>query len=84
MRLPQEDMCQATGTPPQATYEADGGPGMDRILDVLDGSMTRDADRRTFFRAQMNAYRIKFPFGPTTVISTKLEPWWLSGPKAMT
>jgi len=32
IRLPQEDMCQATGTPPSLKYEADGGPGMDRIM----------------------------------------------------
>lgn len=52
VRLPQEDLCQATGTPPEAKYEADGGPGMDRILDVLEGSMAREQDRRTFFQAQ--------------------------------
>jgi serine/threonine-protein kinase HipA len=53
IRLPQEDMCQATGVPPEAKYEADSGPGMDRILDVLDGSMTREQDRRHFFTAQL-------------------------------
>lgn len=53
VRLPQEDLCQATGTPPGAKYEADGGPGMGRILDVLEGSMTREQDRRTFFQAQV-------------------------------
>ncbi|WP_438942625.1 HipA domain-containing protein [Pseudacidovorax intermedius] len=43
-------MCQATGTPPDAKYEADGGPpGIDRILGV--GSMERGRqDRRTFFQ----------------------------------
>ncbi|ANT65439.1 MULTISPECIES: hypothetical protein [unclassified Prosthecochloris] len=25
MRLPQKDMCQATGTPPDKKYESDGG-----------------------------------------------------------
>lgn len=53
VRLPQEDMCQATGTHPDAKYEADGGPGMDRILDLLAGSVTREHDRRTFFLAQV-------------------------------
>jgi len=53
IRLPQEDMCQATGMSPEAKYEADGGPGMDRILDVLDGSITREQDRRNFFKAQL-------------------------------
>lgn len=53
IRLPQEDLCQATGNPPEAKYEAEGGPGMDRILDVLEGSMVREQDRRTFFQAQV-------------------------------
>jgi serine/threonine-protein kinase HipA len=46
VRLPQEDMCQAMGIAPEAKYEADGGPGIDGILDLLDGSITRDHDRR--------------------------------------
>ena len=41
VRLPQEDMCQAMGIAPEAKYEADGGPGIDGILDlclnVVDG-----------------------------------------------
>lgn len=53
IRLPQEDMCQATGVAPDAKYEADGGPGMDRILDILDGSLNREDDRRNFFKAQL-------------------------------
>lgn len=53
IRLPQEDMCQAIGVSPEAKYEADGGPGIDRILDILDGSMTREQDRRNFFSAQL-------------------------------
>jgi serine/threonine-protein kinase HipA len=32
LRLPQEDMCQATGTPPTLKYESDGGPGLPRLL----------------------------------------------------
>lgn len=53
LRLPQEDLCQATGVGPEAKYEADGGPGMDRILRVLDGSAARTQDRRHFFQAQL-------------------------------
>ena len=49
MRLPQEDMCQATATPPGLRYEADGGPGIADIGALLLGS--RDAaDRRRFFK----------------------------------
>lgn len=52
-RLPQEDMCQATGTPPHLKYEADGGPGIDRIMELLNGSTHREQDKRTFFQAQV-------------------------------
>jgi serine/threonine-protein kinase HipA len=53
IRLPQEDLCQARGVPPDAKYEADGGPGIDSVFKVLEGSMTREQDRRTFFQAQV-------------------------------
>lgn len=52
-RLPQEDMCQATGTPPSAKYESDRGPGMKQLLDLLRGSSRSEEDRRTFFKTQV-------------------------------
>lgn len=53
IRLPQEDMCQATGTPPHLKYEADGGPGVRAIMKLLATSTDPDCDRRTFFQAQV-------------------------------
>lgn len=53
LRLPQEDMCQATGTPPHLKYESDGGPGVEDIMALLNGSSCRDQDKRTFFQAQV-------------------------------
>ncbi len=53
LRLPQEDMCQATATPPNLKYEADGGPGIRDILDILRGSSQQHDDRRAFFKAQI-------------------------------
>ncbi|WP_039853270.1 type II toxin-antitoxin system HipA family toxin [Hylemonella gracilis] len=53
IRLPQEDLCQATGTPPHLKYETDGGPGIDTLLRLLNGSTQREVDRRTFFQAQV-------------------------------
>jgi serine/threonine-protein kinase HipA len=53
LRLPQEDLCQATGTPPALKYEADGGPGIARAMDLLLGSSQAAADRETFFRTQL-------------------------------
>lgn len=53
MRLPQEDMCQATGTSPAQKYEADGGPGIEAIMKLLDSSLVRERDRYHFFMAQL-------------------------------
>jgi serine/threonine-protein kinase HipA len=53
IRLPQEDMCQATGTPPWLKYETDGGPGIRPIMNLLLGSSIADQDRIDFFRAQV-------------------------------
>lgn len=53
MRLPQEDMCQATATPPHLKYEADGGPGIARIMGLLETSRFSQHDRRVFFQSQI-------------------------------
>ncbi|WP_027796912.1 type II toxin-antitoxin system HipA family toxin [Paraburkholderia acidipaludis] len=53
VRLPQEDMCQATGTPGLDKYEADGGPGIDGVMAVLAGSARAEDDRRNFFLSQI-------------------------------
>ena len=37
LRLPQEDFCQALGVGPAQKYEADGGPGVERLAQVLSG-----------------------------------------------
>ena len=74
IRLPQEDMCQATAVPPEAKYEADGGPGMDRILDLLDGSTTREQDKRDFFRAQLIFWMLCATDGHAKNFSLFLRP----------
>lgn len=74
IRLPQEDMCQATGVSPEARYEADGGPGIDRILDLLDGSMTREQDRREFFTAQLLFWMLCATDGHAKNFSLFLRP----------
>lgn len=53
LRLPQEDLCQATGTPPALKYENDGGPGIGRIMELLLGSNESEADRQGFIRTQL-------------------------------
>lgn len=53
LRLPQEDMCQATGTAPSRKYEENGGPGIETILDILRGSREQEKDRQDFFKTQI-------------------------------
>lgn len=53
IRLPQEDICQATGTPSALKYEADGGPGMAAIMGLLLGSDRAHVDRTVFMTTQV-------------------------------
>ena len=53
LRLPQEDMCQVFGLPSAIKYEADGGPGIKAIMDLLMGSSQSLKDRETFMRFQV-------------------------------
>jgi serine/threonine-protein kinase HipA len=52
IRLPQEDMCQAMGYPGHMKYESDGGPGIDKILNFLNGSTHAEQDKLNFLKAQ--------------------------------
>lgn len=52
-RLPQEDLCQATGVSPTRKYESDGGPGMTACLGILAGSTESTRDRLAFALAQL-------------------------------
>lgn len=53
LRLPQEDFCQATGTPPEKKYQSDGGPGIRAINDILQGSTKSLEDRQYFLKSQV-------------------------------
>ncbi len=61
MRLPQEDLCQALGVSPNLKYEADGGPGIIEIMQLLLGSKNAVADREMFFRSQILFVTSKSP-----------------------
>ncbi|MFT3734711.1 MAG: type II toxin-antitoxin system HipA family toxin [Rhodocyclaceae bacterium] len=52
-RLPQEDLCQATATPPHLKYQDHGGPGIARIMHILTGSIAAEEDCRNFFKTQI-------------------------------
>jgi serine/threonine-protein kinase HipA len=74
IRLPQEDMCQATGTPPHLKYEADGGPGMARIMGLLETSLQAERDKRVFFQAQLLFWMLWAPDGHAKNFSVFLRP----------
>lgn len=52
-RLPQEDFCQATGTPGDLKYESDGGPGIGTCLSLLAGGNQPKTDSLHFVLAQL-------------------------------
>jgi len=52
-RLPQEDFCQATGTPGDLKYESDGGPGIRAALTLLAASDDPQHDRLQFVLSQL-------------------------------
>ena len=74
VRLPQEDMCQATATPPARRYESDGGPGIVDISSVLLGSREAARDRRKFFMAQIVFWMLCATDGHAKNFSVFIEP----------
>lgn len=75
LRLPQEDMCQVTGTPPGQRYESDGGPGISDICSLLLGSRRAEIDRRNFFRAQVLFWMLCATDGHAKNFSVFIEPY---------
>ena len=74
LRLPQEDLCQATGTPASSKYEAEGGPGMLAIARVLQGSEARAEDLKTFLRSQLLFSMLAATDGHAKNFSIRLLP----------
>ncbi|MFT5133823.1 MAG: serine/threonine-protein kinase HipA [Gammaproteobacteria bacterium] len=52
-RIPQEDLCQATGVSPTRKYQNDGGLSMVDILGFLDGAADPKKDKLTLLKAQI-------------------------------
>jgi serine/threonine-protein kinase HipA len=63
LRLPQEDFCQATGTPSASKYESDGGPGLLAIASILRGAESPENDLGTLLRAQLAFWLLGAPDG---------------------
>jgi serine/threonine-protein kinase HipA len=58
-RLHQEDFCQALSVPPELKYEEEGGPGIERSLDLIDRAVARPAaDRLSFIRMLIFHYLV--------------------------
>ncbi len=74
LRLPQEDMCQATGTSGGYKYESDGGPGIKEILSILNGSLNPAEDREQFFKAQILYWLLAAPDGHAKNFSIFIHP----------
>jgi serine/threonine-protein kinase HipA len=73
-RIPQEDLCQATGTDRESKYQADGGPGIKTVMDLLLGSGQAGQDRREFFRTQILFWMLCAIDGHAKNFSVFLEP----------
>jgi serine/threonine-protein kinase HipA len=74
MRIPQEDFCQASGLPPSAKYEVDGGPGAPQIMEVLRGSENATADRIAFFKTLILFWLLAATDGHAKNFSLRLMP----------
>ncbi|MGJ7565763.1 type II toxin-antitoxin system HipA family toxin [Variovorax sp. GB1R11] len=63
LRLPQEDFCQALGKPSHLKYEADGGPGLIDLADVLRSSVDAQKDLATLLTVQLLFWMLGAPDG---------------------
>ena len=74
LRLPQEDFCQATGTPYSHKYESDGGPGMAEIAAILRNSAQSQQDVFNFFKTQLLFWMLRATDGHAKNFSIFLLP----------
>lgn len=74
LRLPQEDICQALSVPPSRKYQAEGGPGMVDIIQLLKGSDTPEEDIATFMRACILFWMLGATDGHAKNFSIALSP----------
>ena len=74
IRLPQEDCCQALSVPPTRKYQADHGPGMLAIAELLKGADSPAEDHRTLLQAQLVFWLIGATDGHAKNFSIFLHP----------
>ncbi|MEY4710807.1 MAG: hypothetical protein RIS88_257 [Pseudomonadota bacterium] len=73
LRLPQEDFCQALGVSAARKYESDGGPGIERLAQVLSGSQNAEADLRTLMASQVVFWLLAATDGHAKNFSIRLQ-----------
>ncbi|HBM7754810.1 TPA: type II toxin-antitoxin system HipA family toxin [Escherichia coli] len=74
IRLPQEDMCQALGVSPLRKYQADGGPGISEIMEVLSNSDRAEHDKAQFFMTQIIFWMMAATDGHAKNFSISIGP----------
>ncbi len=74
IRLPVEDLCQATGRSPGAKYESEGGPSIEEIMRLLLGARDAFVDRRTFLKTQVLFWMMAAIDGHAKNFSIFIEP----------
>lgn len=74
LRLVQEDFCQATGTSPLVKYEAEGGPGLGVLFNLLQQSVDAERDLRTLMASQVLFWMLRAPDGHAKNFSIHLLP----------
>lgn len=74
IRLPQEDCCQALSVSPTMKYQADGGPGMIELLELLKRSDKPEEDISVFFRAVIGFWLLGATDGHAKNFSVFLSP----------
>ncbi len=73
LRLPQEDFCQACGVSAAGKYEADGGPGIEQLAQVLQGSQNARTDLRTLLASQITFWLMAATDGHAKNFSIRLH-----------
>jgi serine/threonine-protein kinase HipA len=73
MRIPQEDLCQASGTPPGRKYESEGGPGLISLMRLLLGARDPADARKRFLKAQILFWLLAAPDGHAKNFSIFIE-----------
>ncbi|AFC87317.1 type II toxin-antitoxin system HipA family toxin [Frateuria aurantia] len=74
IRLPQEDCCQALSVPPTRKYQAEGGPSLVDLANLLKGSDSPANDHLTLFSAQLVFWLVGATDGHAKNFSLFLKP----------